>query len=167
MSGPLFIAALAVQTYSSIRQGMAEADAAKRKARALEEQAQRRLAKGKQESDMISQQYERDKTVFLAGLGDAARAGSVSERGLAALTSRATIESDLAMEDAAFEARMIREDASEYRSSARDTRNSLPWKVGGNILQGAYSYQQANDTSNGRILSGSHSGRSPAIVSNT
>lgn len=148
----LAVASFALETYSDVKRGQAEADAARRKAKALEEQAQRRLAKGKEEADFINQQYEREKTVFAASLGANARSGSVIQTGLEALTNRAMIESEIAMEDAAYESRMIREDAAEYRSSARDTERSIPFSVGANLLNAGSKYYSANDRSSGRIL---------------
>lgn len=141
----LAIGAGILGAYNTIQSNKAKSNAQRRRAANLESQAQRRLEKGEQEKKIIGEQAERDKTSYFADAlsGNRSRSGSAVMNGLDTLTKRAVIESDIAMEDAQYEARMIREDAGEVRAKARDIDRSTPWQVGESVLSSGYSIYNA------------------------
>ena len=106
--------------------GLLSASAAKKasaaKAAALSKQAERRLSKGKQEAMSIKTQGELSQTSFAADY--LSRGGSreilAQDQGLDEIANRASYEANLAMEDAQYEAQMIREDVEATRVNARD-----------------------------------------------
>ena len=106
--------------------GLMGASAAKKaaaaRAAALSKQADRRLAKGRQEAQSIKTQGQLSQTSFAADY--LSRGGSreilAQDQGLDEIANRATYEAGLAMEDAQYEAQMIRDDVEATRTNARD-----------------------------------------------
>lgn len=112
--------------------GLMGASAAKKaaaaRAAALSKQAERRLAKGRQEVMGIKTQGQLSQTSFAADY--LSRGGSreilAQDQGLDEIANRATYEASLAMEDAQYEAQMIRDDVEATKANARDAyRSSL------------------------------------------
>lgn len=107
--------------------GLMGASAAKKaaaaRAAALSKQADRRLAKGRQEAMGIKTQGQLSQSSFAADY--LSRGGSreilAQDQGLDEIANRATYEANLAMEDAQYEAQMIRDDVEATKANARDT----------------------------------------------
>lgn len=97
--------------------------AANAKAAALSKQAERRLAKGRQEAMGIKTQGQLNQSTFAADY--LSRGGSreilAQDQGLDEIANRATYEANLAMEDAQYEAQTIRDDAEATKANARDS----------------------------------------------
>jgi hypothetical protein len=129
--------------------GLLGASAAKKaanaKANALSAQANRRLTKGKQEAMGIKTQGQLNQTSFAADY--LSRGGSreilAQDMGMDEIADRATYEANLAMEDAQYEAQMIREDASAIRTNAKNEQRASILEAGLGGLSTYAEYKKA------------------------
>jgi len=146
----------------------AERKRAKARAAALEAQAQRRLLQGNIEAQNAIGQGGMDQTTFASR---ALSSGAVDRTSLAAgnslqeIANRAQYEADTALENAKYEADLIRQDASAIQadSKAQSTANYI--NAASSILDiyGKYSNRQnATASANQRSVNRS-AGRSPAL----
>ena len=102
------------------------------KAEAFANQAKRRLQKGQMEADSLRTQGMLNQTSYAADF--LSRGGSrevlAQDRGLDEVSNRASFEAQLALEDAAYEAQTLNEDASAMRRNAKDEYRSSILQAG-------------------------------------
>lgn len=113
---------LGIKITSDILGGLSQRKALKSRAGALRAQAERRLSKGKAEAASITTQGKLSQTQFATQAltsGAMTRENLAQDMTLEEIANRAKIEADIAMEDAQYEATMMREDASAYEKQAK------------------------------------------------
>lgn len=131
---------------SGLMGASAEKKAQRAKAAALAKQAERRLSKGRQEAQGIITQGQLSQTSYLT---DALSRGVSREIlsqdvNIDELTNRATYEANLAMEDAQYEAQMIREDIEASNANFRSNQRASLLEGGLNALSTYARYQEAS-----------------------
>lgn len=124
----------------------AEKKAQQAKAAALAKQAERRLFKGRQEAQGIKTQGQLSQTSYMA---DALSRGIsreilVQDMGMDEIANRATYEANLAMEDAEYEAQMIREDIDASNANFRSGQRASLLEGGLSALGTYARYQEAS-----------------------
>ena len=141
----LMVAATAAQVAGQYMQNQAQKKANKTKARALQAQAERRLAKGKTEAELTIAQGGRDQTSLMADrLSSGSSRRALAESGaLEEIASRAKFEADMVMEDAQYEAQMIREDAGATLAENKYADTATALSSAGTILSNSYQYKLA------------------------
>lgn len=130
--------------------GLMGASAAKKaaaaRAAALSKQAERRLAKGRQEAMGIKTQGQLSQTSFVADY--LSRGGSreilAQDQGLDEIANRAAYEANIAMEDAQYEAQILRDDVEAVRTNARDTYRASLLEGGLGALSTYAEYKKAS-----------------------
>lgn len=145
----LLEAMTAMQIGGQVMQSQAEKSANKAKARALQAQATRRLAKGKLEADLITAQGGRDQTSLLTDrLSSGSSRRAMAESGaLEEIASRAKFEADMALEDAQYEADTLRQDSSALLAQNRYMDMATILGAGSTIVENKYRYGVAQNKS--------------------
>ena len=108
---------------SDIFKGTSEKKSLEARASSLRQQAERRLSKGAQEAGAIKTQGELSKTSMATGLlssGAMTRGDLSQDMTLDEISNRARIEADIALEDASYEANIMRQDASAYEKQGKN-----------------------------------------------
>lgn len=152
MSGgnPYAVAAgAAIGLATGLMGASAEKKAQRVKAAALAKQAGRRLAKGRQEAMGIKTQGQLNQTSFAADY--LSRGGSreilAQDMGMDEIANRATYEANLAMEDAQYEAQMIREDIDASNANFRSNQRASFLEGGIRALDTYARYDSASEGS--------------------
>lgn len=127
----------------------AEKKAQRAKAAMLAKQAERRLMKGRQEALAIKTQGQLDQTSYAADY--LSRGGSreilAQDMSMDEIANRATYEANLALEDAQYEAQMIREDIDASNANFRSSQRASFLEGGLNALDTYARYDRASEGS--------------------
>ena len=127
----------------------AEKKAQAAKAAALAKQAERRLAKGRQEAMGIKTQGQLNQTSFAADY--LSRGGSrevlAQDMGMDEIANRATYEANIALEDAQYEAQMIREDIDASNANFKSNQRASLLEGGLKALDTYARYDSASEDS--------------------
>lgn len=120
--------------------------AAKARASMLEKQAQRRLQQGQEEARNIFDMGQRDSTQYLSQSLSSGRSRSSFQldMGLETIATRAANELTLALNNAEYEAELLRMDAQATRSNASQEQTADYINIGSNLLRqyGEYSNRE-------------------------
>lgn len=138
----ILAASAAVEVYGKLKSGSAQRRAADNRATALAGQARKRLAQGKQQSELIDAQGGAAKTSALAaglGAGRSEYSTSISSS-LDEITNRAKYEADQAMSTAQEEANAILSDSRDISQEGRYAQEAAAYSTTGTLLNAGAGY---------------------------
>lgn len=140
--------------------------AAKARADMLKKQADRRIKQGEQEAQNIFDIGQRDQTAYAAQSATAGRSRTLAhlDMGLEIIATRAANELSLALENAQYEAEMIRADAEASIRNSRSEQTADYLNMGAGLLRQYGEYNNRyGATSSAQAKTSNYNSRSPAI----
>lgn len=139
----------AIGLASGLMGASAEKKAQRAKAAALAKQAERRLSKGRQEAMGIKTQGQLNQTSYVSDALSRGVSRQILSQDMAMdeIANRATYEANLALEDAQYEAQMIREDIDASNANFRSNQRASFLEGGLKALDTYARYDSASEGS--------------------